>query len=280
MTDSALAALLFLQLGCILAACRAIGVVARRVRQPQVIAEMVAGFLLGPSFFGWLAPAWQASLFPAETLRPLFVLSQVGLALYMFCVGLEFHIDILAQHRRRAIAVSIAGIAVPCVLGSALALLMLGRGGLFTEHVQPVHAMLFLSAAMAITAFPVLARIISERGISGPAVGSLALAARAVDDAAARIILAVVLSSVTGTATLAGGTNPVEMGTLRTGDIDDSNCVDVADFNLLVTTFGRSSGDPGYDARADLDGSNTVDVADFSLLKNNFGNCGAPALAP
>ena len=92
---------------------------------------------------------------------------------------------------------------MPCVLGSALALLMLGRGGLFTEHVQPVHAMLFLSAAMAITAFPVLARIITERGISGTAVGSLALAAGAVDDAAAWIILAVVLSSFTGNAMLA-----------------------------------------------------------------------------
>jgi Kef-type K+ transport system membrane component KefB len=203
MTDSALAALLFLQLATILAVCRGLGTLARRVRQPQVIAEMVAGFLLGPSFFGWLAPTWQARLFPTETLRPLFILSQVGLALYMFCVGLEFHIDILAQHRRRAIAVSVAGIAVPCVLGSALALLMLARGGLFTEHVQPVHAMLFLSAAMAITAFPVLARIITERGISGTAVGSLALAAGAVDDAAAWIILAVVLSSFTGNTMLA-----------------------------------------------------------------------------
>jgi Kef-type K+ transport system membrane component KefB len=203
MTDSALAALLFLQLACILAVCRAVGMLARRVRQPQVVAEMVAGFLLGPSLFGWLAPAIHVKLFPADSLHAVYVLSQVGLALYMFCVGVEFHMDIIAQHRRRAIAVSAAGIAVPFALGGMLALVMLGRGGFFTEHVRPVHAVLFLGAAMSITAFPMLARIITERGISGTAVGSLALAAGAMDDAAAWIILAVVLSSFTGNAMIA-----------------------------------------------------------------------------
>lgn len=203
MTDSALAALLFLQLTCILAVCRGLGIVARRVRQPQVVAEMVAGFLLGPSFFGWLAPALQTRLFPAPSLHALYVISQVGLALYMFCIGLEFRIDIIAQYHRRALAVSAAGIAVPFALGGALALLMLGRGGFFTEHVLPVHAVLFLGAAMSITAFPMLARIITERGISGTAVGSLALAAGAMDDAAAWIILAIVLSSFTGNAMIA-----------------------------------------------------------------------------
>ena len=210
MSDSALAALLFLQLAIILAVCRGVGVVARRVRQPLVVAEMVAGFLLGPSLFGWLAPATHAQLFPAVSLHAIYVISQIGVALYMFCVGLEMRMDIIAQYRRRAVAISTAGIVVPFALGGVLAVVMVSRGGLFTEHVRPIHAVLFLGAAMSITAFPVLARIISERGISGTVVGSLALAAGAIDDAAAWIVLAIVLSSFTGNGTIAlaaaGGT--------------------------------------------------------------------------
>ncbi len=203
MSDSALAALLFLQLTVILAVCRGVGVLARRVRQPQVVAEMVAGFLLGPSFFGWVTPDAYARLFPAVSLHAIYVISQVGVALYMFCVGLELRVDIISQYRRRAVAISVAGIVVPFALGGALAVVMLNRGGLFTENVQPMHAILFTGAAMAITAFPVLARIITERGIFGTGVGSLALAAGAMDDAAAWIILAIVLSSFTANATLA-----------------------------------------------------------------------------
>src|SRR6185436_3629029 len=104
-----------------------LGILARRVRQPQVVAEMVAGFLLGPSFFGWVAPALQTRLFPAESMHAIYVISQVGLALYMFCTGLEFRIDIIEQYRRRALAISAAGVAVPFTLGGTLALLMLGR---------------------------------------------------------------------------------------------------------------------------------------------------------
>ena len=203
MTDSALASLLFLQLACILVVCRGLGWVASRVRQPQVIAEMVAGFLLGPSLLGWLAPGAQARLFPADARPVLFVTSQVGLILYMFCVGLEFRVDLVSRYRRRALTVSAAGIAVPFVLGAALALLMLERGGLFTDHVTSMQAALFLGAAMSITAFPVLARIISERGIAGTTVGSLALTAGAVDDAAAWVILACALSSFNANTTLA-----------------------------------------------------------------------------
>ncbi|MEP7310833.1 MAG: cation:proton antiporter [Acidobacteriota bacterium] len=203
MTDSALASLLFLQLACILLVCRGLGWIASRVRQPQVIAEMVAGFLLGPSFLGWLAPGVQGRLFPADARPVLFVTSQIGLILYMFCVGLEFRVDLVSRYRRRALTVSAAGIAVPFVLGAALALLMLERGGLFTDHVTAIQAALFLGAAMSITAFPVLARIISERGIAGTTVGSLALTAGAVDDAAAWVILACALSSFNANTTLA-----------------------------------------------------------------------------
>src|SRR5882762_8879288 len=203
MTDSALAALLFIQLTVILATCRGLGWVFARLRQPLVVAEMVAGFLLGPSFLGWIAPALQGRLFAADSRHTLFVLSQVGLVLYMFCVGLEFRMDLVTRYRRRAIVVSAAGIVAPFALGGALAMGMLRFGGFFADQVQPFHAVLFLGAAMSITAFPVLARIISERGIAGTTVGSLSLAAGAMDDATAWIILAIVLSSFTGNAQLA-----------------------------------------------------------------------------
>ena len=200
MTDPALAALLFVQLAVILAVCRALGSLFARLRQPLVVAEMVGGFLLGPSLLGWMAPAAHARLFPAASLHTLYVLSQIGLVLYMFCVGLEFRLDLVTPYRRRALAVSAAGIAVPFVFGASLALAMARRGGFFTPAVRPGQAVLFMGAAMSITAFPVLARIISERGIGGTTIGSLSLAAGAIDDAAAWTAFAVVLGSVTGNA--------------------------------------------------------------------------------
>jgi len=202
MSDSQLTALLFVQLMCILAVCRGLGWLFARIRQPLVVAEMVAGFLLGPSFLGWLMPQLEATLFPIASLPTLFALSQIGLVLYMFCVGLEFRVDLVTRFARRAVGVSAAGIVLPIALGGVLALVMLRTGGFFTEHVRPIHAVLFLGAAMSITAFPVLARIISERGIAGTTIGSLALAAGSMDDAAAWIILAIVLSSFSGNATL------------------------------------------------------------------------------
>ena len=203
MTDPALAAILFIQFAIILATCRALGWAFARLRQPLVVAEMVAGFLLGPSFFGALLPSLQARVFPTASLHSLYVLSQIGLVLYMFSVGLEFRLDLMTRFRRRALGVSAAGIAFPFALGGVLALAMVGSGGFFTAGVRPVHAVLFMGAAMSITAFPVLARIISERGIAGTTVGSLSLAAGAMDDAAAWVTFAVVLSSFTGNAALA-----------------------------------------------------------------------------
>jgi len=203
MPDPALAALLFVQIAVILAVCRALGAVFARLRQPLVVAEMVGGFLLGPSLFGWAAPALHARLFPAASLHTLYVLSQIGLVLYMFSVGLEFRLDLVARYHRRAFAVSAAGIAVPFALGAVLALVMARSGGFFAPAVRPVHGMPFMGAAMSITAFPVLARIISERGIGGTTIGSLSLAAGAMDDAAAWVTFAVVLSSVTGNAAVA-----------------------------------------------------------------------------
>jgi Kef-type K+ transport system membrane component KefB len=198
MADAALAAFFFLQLAFIILVCRLVGWAARHVGQPQAVAEMMAGFLLGPSFFGWVAPAWQAALFPAEAMPPLYICSQIGLVLYMFVVGLEFDIALLTRHARRALSVSIAGVAAPFALGAGLAVIMLDSGGFFPPTVTRAQAILFVGAALSITAFPVLARIIYERGIAGSTIGTLALGAGAVNDAAAWIILAVVLASFSG----------------------------------------------------------------------------------
>ena len=202
MPPAELAALLLVQVAVILTVCRIVGSLIRRVRQPQVIAEMIAGFMLGPSLLGAVAPSVEAWLFPAAAMPVLYVASQLGLVLYMFCVGLEFRLDLLRRLGRTAAAVSIAGIAGPLAFGAALAIVLLARPGIFPPDVTTANAVLFMGAAMAITAFPVLARIISERGISGTAVGALALAAGAIGDAVAWILLAFVLASFSGDATV------------------------------------------------------------------------------
>jgi K+:H+ antiporter len=205
MSDTHIAALFFLQLAVILIVCRGLGWIAGKVRQPQVVGEMVAGFLMGPSFVGWVLPTVQAKLFPPENFRILFVVSQLGLVLFMFCVGLDFRPDLLVKHGRRAVAVSIAGIVVPFALGAYLATVLFKSPDFFGDGVTLFHAVLFLGAAMAITAFPVLARILHERGIAGTHLGTLTLAGGAMDDAAAWIILAVVIGSFTGSQLVAIG---------------------------------------------------------------------------
>src|SRR4051812_24336381 len=163
MTDPALAAVLFIQFAVILAACRALGWAFARLRQPLVVAEMVAGFLLGPSLFGALLPSLHARVFPAGSLHSLYVLSQIGLVLYMFSVGLEFRLDLVTRFRRRAFGVSAAGIAFPFALGGLLAIAMVRSGGVFTATVRPAHAGWFLCAAVAATPFPGPAGLTSER---------------------------------------------------------------------------------------------------------------------
>ena len=203
MTPFEISVRVFLQLAVILCACRLVGRLVRPFGQPQVVAEMITGVLLGPSLFGLLAPAAQAWLFPAPTQPMLYVLAQLGLALYMFLVGLEFDLELIRKRVRSAVAVSWAGILTPFALGALLALLLQDRFPLFTPGVARWQAMLFLGAALSITAFPMLARIIYERGLSGTSLGTLALAAGSLDDAAAWCLLAVVLSGFTGEASIA-----------------------------------------------------------------------------
>lgn len=203
-TNSQIALSLFLQIVVILGACRIVGWLVRPLGQPQVVAEMLTGVALGPSLLGLLLPDLQARLFAKPTASAIYVLAQIGLALYMFLVGLKFDLDILRRRVKSAVAVSWAGILTPFVLGAGLAAALGDRFPLFAPGVGRGEAMLYMGAAMSITAFPVLARIVEERGLIGTSLGTLALGAGSFDDAAAWCILAVVLASFSGRPAIAG----------------------------------------------------------------------------
>jgi Kef-type K+ transport system membrane component KefB len=185
----------FLELAVILATCRLVGIVSRRLGQPQVVGEMVAGVLLGPSLLGRVAPGVQQQLFPpghANTV--LYTAAQIALVLYMFVVGLNFDINLVKHRAGTAVAVSAAGIVTPIALGALIAAPLLAQGSFFHKGVSPVLAVMFLGASIATTAFPMLARIIFEQRLSGTPLGTLALLCGATDDALSWCLLAVVLA--------------------------------------------------------------------------------------
>ncbi len=212
MSNLHLAIQLFLQLTVILAVCRLVGWLGRRfLGQTQVVMEMVAGVLLGPSFFGLLAPRLQTWLFPrksvletaagnVEVQHPsmmiLFVLAQLGLVLYMFLIGLEFDAGLMRGRVRSVTLISGTGIVVPFVLGGVAAIWLLGRGDLFGPGVSPFSAVLYLGASVSITAFPMLARILYERRLAGTPLGTVTLASGSLDDAIAWCLLALVLATL------------------------------------------------------------------------------------
>ena len=183
---------LILQVAVIISVARLVGLVFRMFHQPQVIGEMAAGILLGPSFLGWLAPDWQAVLFPPDRLGYLHSLSQLGVLLFMFLVGLELEPKHLVGRGRTALVTSAASIVVPFVLGSLLALALFHSFA--PAGARLLSFTLFMGAAMSVTAFPVLARILSERGLTRTKMGSLAIACAAVADVAAWCILAAVVT--------------------------------------------------------------------------------------
>lgn len=196
MTPSELSAYFFVQMALIIATCRLVGYAVRRwLGQPQVVGEMMAGVVLGPSLFGYFLPDVQGALFPPETKNVLFVCAQLGVGLYMFLVGLGFRSDHFRAQMGSAAAVSFTGMAVPFLVAVFLAPMLQRVPGLFAADVNQFQATLFLGACIAITAFPMLARIIHERGLTDTKLGSLTLSAGAIDDAAAWTVLAIVLAS-------------------------------------------------------------------------------------
>jgi Kef-type K+ transport system membrane component KefB len=187
-------ALLLAQLAAILLAARVAGFFVRRVGQPRVIGEMAAGIALGPSLFGVFAPGAMATLFPADAMAPLAAVSQLGIVLFMFVVGLRLDAGLIRRKAGAAVFISQASIVVPFGLGIALAPWL--HPNLAGPGVPLLPFGLFVGAAMSVTAFPVLARILEERGMVGTRYGSLAIACAAADDVAAWCLLAAVVAAV------------------------------------------------------------------------------------
>lgn len=193
----------FLQIFVIVGACRATGwVMVRFFDQPQVIGEMIAGIILGPSLLGLFAPQVEAAIFPAGSKPILYICAQFGVGLYMFMVGLSFRTDHFRANAKSAVAVSLSGMLVPFVVAIALTPWLMGLD-LFGAGVSQTQAMLFTGAAISITAFPVLARIVQERGLARTPLGALTLSAGAISDAGAWMVLAFVLASLGGGAQVA-----------------------------------------------------------------------------
>ncbi|MEH2236355.1 cation:proton antiporter [Nostoc sp.] len=171
---------------------RLVGLGFRSIKQPLVIGEIVAGIMLGPSLFGLVAPHLAVSLFPPETFPFLNVLSQVGLIFFMFLIGLELNPKYLSGQLEVAVLTSHVSILVPFSLGTLLAVLLYPL--VSNASVSFTAFALFLGAAMSITAFPVLARIITENNLQGTRLGTLALTCAAVDDVTAWCLLAVAIA--------------------------------------------------------------------------------------
>ena len=185
---------LFVQLLVVIAVAQGMGRLFRACGQPTVVGEMAAGILLGPSLLGMVAKGAFAFIFPAESLGSLKLLSQIGVCLFMFTVGMELDAGHLRHKARTAVIVSHASIVVPYLLGVLLAYF------LFTSLAQPGTTFtafaLFMGISMSITAFPVLARILQERNLSRTYLGSTAIACAAVDDVTAWSLLAFVVAIV------------------------------------------------------------------------------------
>ncbi|MDB6078336.1 MAG: cation:proton antiporter [Akkermansiaceae bacterium] len=244
-----MAASFFLQMAIILLACRLVGLLAKKVGQPQVVGEMIAGVLLGPSLLGVLWPASKTEIFTQDTRRILEAGAQLGVGLYMFLVGLEFNIGHFKSRARSAACVSIAGMVVPFILGSLLVLWLQHVTGIFSPKIEYYQGALFLGASIAITAFPMLARIISERGLSGTSLGTLALAAGAIDDAAAWCVLAVVLATF-------GASQPLHLGPANGGITIGAEVVAIGGavlYGVLALTIGRKLL-AGFGRRAEREG--------------------------
>jgi Kef-type K+ transport system membrane component KefB len=185
-------ALILAQVVVIILVSRIFGFIFSKIHQPTVIGEIIAGIALGPSFLGLLFPQFSLALFPVNSLGNLSLLSQVGLILFMFMVGMELDIKVLRNKVKDAVVVSNAGILIPFTLGICLAYFIYGH---FAPAGVPFLSFgLFLGMAMSITAFPVLARIVQERGIHRTRLGALVITCAAVDDISAWCMLAAIIA--------------------------------------------------------------------------------------
>ena len=187
-------ALLAAQISVIILVSRVVGSLAARTRQPRVIGEVLAGILLGPSLLGWARRDRRRPCFLPPVSGLLYALSQLGLVLFMFMVGLQLDVQELRHQGPAAILISHASIATPMALGGLLAVYLYPR--LSSASVNFVSVRVFMGAAMSVTAFPVLARILSERGLMGSRMGTMAIACAAIDDVTGWCVLAYIVGRV------------------------------------------------------------------------------------
>lgn len=194
-----IAAIVFLDMAVILLLAQSVGALFRRIGQPPVVGEILAGIILGPSVLGALPGDLPDRIFVPEVRPFLNVLAQLGLIIFMFTIGMEFDLALVRARRRAAAVISVCSVVVPFGGGLLLAT------SLHSSHNGPPNARnfvsfaLFIGVAMSITAFPVLARILTERGLYRTEVGVLALACAAVDDVIAWSVLALVVAIVAAT---------------------------------------------------------------------------------
>jgi len=199
----------------VLGACQLVGWALRPLRLTQVIAEIVVGLALGPSLLGALAPAAEEWLFPHAvaigdqigthtSMVVINTLGQLGLAVYLFVMGVDVDVDIVSRNIKKASGLSIVSLVLPLVVGGTMGLLLLRDDRLFGATTTPVQAALFMGTAMATTAFPVLARILYDLGINRMQTGVLAITAASVNDVAAWCLLAVILASTLHSPALVG----------------------------------------------------------------------------
>jgi Kef-type K+ transport system membrane component KefB len=188
---------LLLALAAVAIAGRLVGAGVRRLGQPAVIGEILAGILLGPSFLGRVSPDVSAYLLPPDLMPTLGLLAQIGVVVYMFLVGLELNLGVVREQLRSTLIISNTSIVVPFALGLALAIYL--HPILAPAGVGFTNFALFLGVSMSITAFPVLARILADLGMTQTRIGMLALTAAAVGDVTAWCLLAFVVGVVQST---------------------------------------------------------------------------------
>jgi Kef-type K+ transport system membrane component KefB len=187
-------AILLAQIITIIIVARFFGWIFRKIGQPSVIGEIIAGIFLGPSLLGMYFPEFSMALFPAQSLGNLSFLSQIGLILFMFVVGMELDLKVLKNKANEAVVISHASIVIPFALGIGLAFYVYQTFA--PQGISFLSFSLFMGIAMSITAFPVLARIVQERGIHKTRLGAIVITCAAADDITAWCLLAVVIAIV------------------------------------------------------------------------------------
>lgn len=183
--------ILILQISIILVITKFFHLLFKKICQPQVIGEMVAGVVLGPSVLGWFFPHVFQELFPSGNQSALYALGYIGITIYLFLVGLELDPKVFRKHLRSAVVIAPASIIVPFFLGAGLSFYL--HPGLLNKNVDSIHFALFLGTVFSVTAFPVLVRILSERDMLHSEIGIIAIACAALVDAIVWYLLAFVV---------------------------------------------------------------------------------------